>query len=139
MIVFYANQRRGDKKVICNKFAQSASCTCLIWPAQGQVVFGLSDGKVRTANIKTNKSQTLYATDSFVEVLAPKYASFLFKQQLHILPLVSFFNLAQRTLINLIIFITFSQSGTGFLSGHADGTIVRFYVADDGNAFPQVK
>lgn len=73
MFLFHANQRRGDKKVICNKFAQSAACTCLIWPAQGQVVFGLSDGKVRTANIKTNKSQTLYATDSFVEVLTPKY------------------------------------------------------------------
>lgn len=35
--------------------------------------------------------------------------------------------------INLI-----SQSGTGFISGHADGTIVRFYVAEDGTALPQV-
>ena len=34
--------------------------------------------------------------------------------------------------------VSYSQSGTGFISGHADGTIVRFYVAEDGTALPQV-
>jgi intraflagellar transport protein 172 len=64
---------RGDKKVICNKFAQASSVTCLIWPSQGPIILGLTDGKVRAAHIKTNKSQTLYATESFVEALASKY------------------------------------------------------------------
>ena len=39
---------------------------------------------------------------------------------------------------NLYFTFLYSQSGTGFISGHADGTIVRFYVAEDGTAFPQV-
>ena len=69
--------RRGEKKVICNKFAQSSSVTCVIWPSQGPIVFGLADGKVRAAHIKTNKSHTLYATDSFVESLASKYIEFI--------------------------------------------------------------
>ena len=66
---------RGDKKVICNKFAQTCSVTCLVWPSQGPIILGLTDGKVRAAHIKTNKSQTLYATESFVETLAVKYFS----------------------------------------------------------------
>ena len=63
---------RGEKKVICNKFVQSAAVTCLIWPLEGPIVFGLADGKVRGANVKTNKSQTLYQTDSYVVSLSPK-------------------------------------------------------------------
>ena len=76
---------------------------------------------MRAAHIKTNKSQTLYATESFVETLAVKYFS------LHI------------TLKQLAEFLFHSQSGTGFISGHADGTIVRFYIAEDGAALPQVR
>ena len=59
--------------MICNKCAQASSVTCLIWPSQGPIILGLTDGKVRAAHIKTNKSQTLYATESFVEALASKY------------------------------------------------------------------
>eukprot|EP00983_Pelagomonas_calceolata_P073778 1152272-Pelagomonas_calceolata.AAC.20 len=37
-----------DKKSICNKFLQSSSVTCLIWPhTREDVVFGLADGKVK--------------------------------------------------------------------------------------------
>ena len=32
-----------------------------------------------------------------------------------------------------------NTDGTGFLSGHADGSIVRWYVADDQNSRPQGK
>ncbi len=47
-------------------FIQSA-VTCLVWPPdQPFLVFGLADGKVRTANLKTNKSQTLYGTNNYV-------------------------------------------------------------------------
>ncbi|XP_015754892.1 PREDICTED: intraflagellar transport protein 172 homolog [Acropora digitifera] len=61
----------GDKKVICNKFVQQSAVTCLIWPPEQQsIIFGLADGKVRIANLKTNKSTTLYGTDNFVVSLA---------------------------------------------------------------------
>lgn len=58
--------------MICNKFVQSSQVTCLIWPYEGPIIFGLLEGKVRAANSKTNKSQTLYQTDSYVVSLTPK-------------------------------------------------------------------
>ncbi|XP_041486898.1 intraflagellar transport protein 172 homolog [Microtus oregoni] len=59
----------GDKKVICNKFIQTSAVTCLQWPAEYIIVFGLAEGKVRLANTKTNKSSTIYGTDSYVVAL----------------------------------------------------------------------
>ncbi|KXS17578.1 hypothetical protein M427DRAFT_121993 [Gonapodya prolifera JEL478] len=58
----------GEKKSICNKFVQNCEVTCLAWPRsqQNALVFGLSDGKVRVGNLKTNKAATLYETESFV-------------------------------------------------------------------------
>lgn len=47
--------------------------TCLIWLTEGPIVFGLADGKIRAAHLKSNKSQTLYSTGSYVVSLAPKY------------------------------------------------------------------
>ena len=38
-------------------------------------------------------------------------------------------------LLNLVV----NSAGTGFLSGHADGSIVRWYVAEDQNARNQGK
>jgi hypothetical protein len=32
--------------VICNKFIQQSAVTCLIWPPDQPIVFGLADGKV---------------------------------------------------------------------------------------------
>ncbi len=90
------------KKVICNKFIQTSAVTALSWPAQGPIVVGLADGKVRAAHSKTNKATTLYSGDSYTVALAS------------------------------------NMEGTGFLSGHVDGTIVRWYVADDPRAKSQV-
>ncbi|KAJ3273642.1 hypothetical protein HDV01_004251 [Terramyces sp. JEL0728] len=58
----------GEKKSICNKFIQTADITCLTWPREqhNAIVFGLSDGKVRVGNLKTNKAATLYQTESCV-------------------------------------------------------------------------
>ncbi|KAI8902928.1 hypothetical protein BC833DRAFT_571194 [Globomyces pollinis-pini] len=58
----------GEKKSICNKFIQSCDITCMTWPQEqhNALVFGLSDGKVRVGNLKTNKAATLYQTDSCV-------------------------------------------------------------------------
>lgn len=83
-----------DKKIICNKFPLTTSVTSMIWLAAGPIVAGLEDGKVRALNVKTNKSQSLFAADSMVVALAA------------------------------------NMRGTGFVSGHADGTVVRFLVAD---------
>ncbi|XP_042189213.1 intraflagellar transport protein 172 homolog [Callorhinchus milii] len=93
----------GDKKVICNKFIQTSAVTCLIWPADHAIVFGLAEGKVRLANTKTNKSSTIYGTDSYV------------------------------------VSLTSNTSGKGILSGHADGTIVRYYFDDEGTGDSQGK
>ncbi|CAH3194996.1 unnamed protein product, partial [Porites evermanni] len=69
--VYKIGEEWGDKKVICNKFVQQSPVTCLIWPPEQQnIVFGLADGKVRIANLKTNKSTTLYGTDNYVISLA---------------------------------------------------------------------
>lgn len=85
----------NDKKVICNKFPQTNTPTCLIWLSSGPIICGLVDGKVRALHTKSNKSQSLYGSDSFVVALAS------------------------------------NQRGTGFLSGHAAGSIVRFFMTDD--------
>ena len=37
-----------------------------------------------------------------------------------------------------VVSLSANIEGTGFLSGHADGSIVRWYVADDHNPRPQV-
>jgi intraflagellar transport protein 172 len=62
----------GDKKSICNKFPQASSVTCLCWPVgrPNDLVFGVAEGKLKVGNLKTNKSQTLYTTDSYVVSVA---------------------------------------------------------------------
>ncbi|RHY44287.1 hypothetical protein DYB38_011460, partial [Aphanomyces astaci] len=53
----------GDKKSICNKFLQTASVTSMVWPTShpNEIVFGLSDGKVKLGQLRSNKPATLYA------------------------------------------------------------------------------
>jgi intraflagellar transport protein 172 len=62
----------GDKKSICNKFPTSSSVTCLAWPKErpNEVVFGLAEGKVRIGALRSNKSNVLYSTESYVISLA---------------------------------------------------------------------
>ncbi|XP_064457098.1 intraflagellar transport protein 172 homolog [Ornithodoros turicata] len=101
--VYKLGEDWGDKKVICNKFIQQSAITCMVWPLHGPITFGLADGKVRSANIKTNKSSTLYAADSYVVAL------------------------------------TASISGKGIISGHADGSVVRYFLEDDSSGDAQGK
>ncbi|XP_047600745.1 intraflagellar transport protein 172 homolog isoform X10 [Lutra lutra] len=70
--VYKIGEDWGDKKVICNKFIQTSAVTSLQWPAEHIIVFGLAEGKVRLANTKTNKSSTIYGTDSYVVSLTTK-------------------------------------------------------------------
>eukprot|EP00906_Rhabdomonas_costata_P032028 RCo045161 len=62
----------GEKKSICNKFLQQSAVNCVVWPPQHshELMFGLAEGKVRIGNLKTNRAQTLYATDSAVVAMA---------------------------------------------------------------------
>ncbi|XP_070555163.1 intraflagellar transport protein 172 homolog [Ptychodera flava] len=101
--VYKIGEDWGEKKVICNKFVQQSAVTCLIWPPDNSIVFGLADGKVRVANVKTNKSSTVYGTESYVVSLAH------------------------------------NVSGKGILSGHADGSIVRYFFEDEGTGESQGK
>ncbi|XP_077566022.1 intraflagellar transport protein 172 homolog [Stigmatopora nigra] len=68
--VYRIGEDWGDKKTICNKFIQTSSVMCLLWPAEHAIVYGLLEGKVRLANVQTNKSSTMYLTDSSVVSLA---------------------------------------------------------------------
>ncbi|XP_046660390.1 intraflagellar transport protein 172 homolog isoform X2 [Homalodisca vitripennis] len=101
IFIYKLGEDWGDKKVICNKFIQQYPVTCLVWLTEGPVVYGQMDGKVRAAHVKANKSQTLYATNSYVVALSTNIR------------------------------------GTGFLSGHVDGTIVRYFVAEDNSGAEQ--
>ena len=62
----------GDKKSICNKFVTSSSVTCLTWPKEhpNEIVFGLAEGKVRIGLLRSNKSNVLYSSESYVIALA---------------------------------------------------------------------
>ncbi|BFY99323.1 hypothetical protein BsWGS_02362 [Bradybaena similaris] len=93
----------GEKKVICNKFVQNSAVTCLVWPPDQPIIYGLADGKVRSANTRTNKSATVYSTESYVVSLAA------------------------------------SPAGKGILSGHADGSIIRYFFDDEGSGDTQGK
>ncbi|KAM6123262.1 intraflagellar transport protein 172 homolog [Pterocles gutturalis] len=101
--VYRIGEEWGDKKVICHKFIQTSAVTCLVWPAENTIVFGLAEGKVRLANTKNNKSSTIYSTDSYV------------------------------------VSLTCNVSEKGILSGHADGTIRRFFFDDDVSGESQGK
>ena len=56
----------GEKKSICNKFPVSSSVTSLTWPKDrhGEIVFGLSEAKVRVGSLRSNTSKVLYSTES---------------------------------------------------------------------------
>ncbi|MEQ2313666.1 hypothetical protein AMECASPLE_004402, partial [Ameca splendens] len=101
--VYRIGEDWGDKKAICNKFVQTSAVTRLLWPAESAIVYGLVDGKVRLANTQTNKSSTIYTTESCVVSLAS------------------------------------NVSGKGVLSGHADGTVVRYFFDDQGSGESQGK
>mgnify|MGYP000140699940 FL=1 len=67
VFVYKLGSEWGDKKSICNKFPQSSSVTCLAWPPNraGELVFGLSEGKVKMGKLRSNKSVQLYSTDTY--------------------------------------------------------------------------
>uniref|UniRef100_A0A8C2ZEP1 Intraflagellar transport protein 172 homolog n=1 Tax=Cyclopterus lumpus TaxID=8103 RepID=A0A8C2ZEP1_CYCLU len=103
IFIYRIGEEWGHKKAICNKFVQTNAVACLLWPEEHAVVYGLVDGKVRLANTQTNKSSTIYGTESCVVSLASNVSS------------------------------------KGILSGHADGTVVRYFFDDEGSGDSQGK
>ncbi|KAL1502378.1 hypothetical protein ABEB36_007525 [Hypothenemus hampei] len=95
--VYKIGEKWGDKKAICNKFPQPSPVTCILWLICGPIICGLQDGKVRALQIKSNKSHSLFASDSLVVSLAS------------------------------------NSKGTGFLSGHIDGNIIRFFITNNSD------
>lgn len=62
----------GEKKSICNKFAQNSSVTCMTWPTErhNELIIGTAEGKIKTGVLKVNKSTPLFGSDSFVVSLS---------------------------------------------------------------------
>ncbi|CAI2733336.1 unnamed protein product [Schistosoma spindalis] len=103
IFVYKIGESWDEKVVICNKFPQKCPVTCIAWPVDRPIICGLADGKVRAANIRTNKSSTIYNADSYV------------------------------------VSISANITGKGFISGHADGKIIRYFFDDDGSGDAQGK
>ena len=68
VFIYKLGSEWGEKKSICNKYLQGSSVTCLVWPNErpNEVIFGLTEGKVKVGQLKTNKSVPLYAADAYV-------------------------------------------------------------------------
>lgn len=71
VFVYKIGTEWNERKSICNKFPTSSSVTCLNWPKEhaNDIVFGLAEGKVKSGVLRSNKSQVLYSTDSYVVAL----------------------------------------------------------------------
>ena len=72
VFVYKIGSEWGERKSICNKYQQSAAVTCLVWPfgKSNDIIFGLADGKVKCGQVKSNKTVSLYSTDSYVVSVA---------------------------------------------------------------------
>jgi len=72
VFIYKLGMEWGEKKSICNKFAQNSAVTCMVWPYErhGDLVIGLAEGKIKMGNLKTNKSQSIYGSESFAVSLS---------------------------------------------------------------------
>uniref|UniRef100_A0A668A2T2 Intraflagellar transport protein 172 homolog n=1 Tax=Myripristis murdjan TaxID=586833 RepID=A0A668A2T2_9TELE len=94
---------QSDNIIFVYRIGENCAVMRLLWPAENTIVFGLVEGKVRLANTQTNRSSTIYDTES------------------------------------LVVSLTSNVSGKGILSGHADGTVVRYFFDDEGSGESQGK
>ena len=71
VFVYKIGTEWGEKKSICNKFPSSSAITCMTWPRDSHdLVYGLAEGKVKLGVLKSNKSQLLFSTESYVVAVA---------------------------------------------------------------------
>lgn len=68
VFVYYLGSSWADKKTICNKFEQTSQVSCLSWPkkSNNKLYFGVAEGKIKVGNIRTNRAQVLYSTESYI-------------------------------------------------------------------------
>ena len=57
LFIFVFVFKRGEKKSIVAKLIQNSSITCMLWLPDGQIVFGLADGKVKSHKALMNEYQ----------------------------------------------------------------------------------
>lgn len=96
--------------------------------------------QVRQANTKTSKSSSIYGTDSYVVSLATKYVC-IFKLLIlwcFLFPYQTTSIIACNSASQQSLTYHSSVSGKGILSGHADGTVVRYFFDDEGSGESQV-
>lgn len=66
VFVYKLGEEWRAKKSICNKFPQTSSVTALCWPSKQpqQLVFSLSEGKVKVGQLKANKAALLFQSEN---------------------------------------------------------------------------
>ena len=58
------------KKMICNKFEENSTFTCVSWHRMHDIVYGLMDGSVVKGSLRSNKSQVLFHSNSYMTATA---------------------------------------------------------------------
>uniref|UniRef100_A0A7E4USX7 WD_REPEATS_REGION domain-containing protein n=1 Tax=Panagrellus redivivus TaxID=6233 RepID=A0A7E4USX7_PANRE len=129
VFVYRLGETWEEKKVICNKFAQSAPVTALIWPEENRLIIGLTDGKVRYASVHSNKCSTIYKTDAGIVALAqsPNRRSFVSGHEDAAIILFSFDTRTQAKIcIHTTPPVCLVLSNFGILASGADKRIVSY-------------
>lgn len=130
----------GERKSICNKYPQSAAVTCMTWPngKSNDIIFGLADGKIKSGQLKTNKTVNLYATDSYVvSVACSKDGEYVISGQLD--GSIYKFALETRQFTKLVTHTSVPYAldwGEHICAAGNDSKII-FYT-DDGNLFQRM-
>ncbi|KAH7719861.1 IKI3 protein [Aphelenchoides avenae] len=129
VFVYRLGETWDEKKVICNKFAQSSSVSAMSWPEENRLVIGLIDGRVRSAQSSNNKCSTLYNTGLLVTALAhhPNRHSFLSAHEDGSIILFSFDSRTQaRVCVHSTAPYSIVLTNFGILAAGSDRRIVSY-------------
>ncbi|KAG1667872.1 Intraflagellar transport protein 172 [Nymphon striatum] len=127
--VYKIGEDWGEKKVICNKFIQQSAVTCLIWPQEGQIVYGLADGKCL---VKDSKNNPLILAEDILERWWFSVLHTLYGIQVRLANVRTNKSSTAYVTENYVVSLTSSGNGKGVLSGHADNSVIRYYLDSDG-------
>uniref|UniRef100_A0A183CBP9 WD_REPEATS_REGION domain-containing protein n=1 Tax=Globodera pallida TaxID=36090 RepID=A0A183CBP9_GLOPA len=128
VFVYRLGDTWNEKKVICNKFAQSSAVMAQCWPSESKLIIGLLDGKVRCASASSNKCSTLYRAETAVTVLAqhPNRKSFLSGHSDGTIFLFSFETRYIKVCVHSCAPQALLLSGVGILTAGTDRRIVSY-------------
>uniref|UniRef100_A0A915PPW5 Intraflagellar transport protein 172 n=1 Tax=Setaria digitata TaxID=48799 RepID=A0A915PPW5_9BILA len=136
--VYRVGKLWDEKKVICNKFVQSAAVITLLWPNEERLIIGLMDGKVRAASCRSNKCSTLYRTNVSVISLAhpPNGGSFISG---HSDGSIILYSMDQRTQTKILTHTcapyALAYTGNSIIMGGCDQRVVSY--AESGQVLQQ--